>query len=131
MIAVAVAVARFDWSGSSDRKWLRGRRFLDDWREEGKESERDFREDPPKMRKLARLMRLEVVGDVWRGENRCTGVGDSPTPPVESILAKAVGDVAIMGRPLRNAWEVGPRPGKPVVGGGGVGPAGSVAAVIR
>jgi hypothetical protein len=126
---VAVAVARFDWSGSSVRERSRARRFLDDWREEGKESERDFREDPPKMRKLARLMRLEGGGDVWRGENRCTGVGDSPTPPVESILAKAVEDVAIMGR-LRNGWEV-PRPGKPVVDGSGVEPAASVAAVIR
>ena len=128
---VAVAVARFDWSGSSGKEWLRGRRFLDDWREEWEESERDFREDPPKMRKLARLIRLEGGGDVWRGENRCTGVGDSPTPPVESILAKAVEDEAIVGRPLRNAWKVVPRPGKPVVDGGGVGPAASVAAVIR
>ena len=128
---VAVAVARFDWSGSSVRERSRGRRFLDDWREEGTESERDFRDDPPKMRKLARLMRLEGAGDVWRGENRCTGVGDSPTPPVESILAKAVEEVAIMGRPLRNAWEVGPRPGKPVVDGGCVGPAAFEAAVIR
>ena len=128
---VTVAVARFDWRGSRVRKWLFGRRFLEDWRE-CKESERDFREDPPKMRKLARLMRLEVGGDVWRGEVRCTGVGDSPTPPVESILAKAVEDVAIVGRPLRNDWEVGPLPGKPVVDGGcGVGPAASVAAVIR
>ena len=128
---VAVAVARFDWSGSSVGELLRGRRFLDDWREECKEFERDFREDPPKIRKLARLMRLEVDGDVWSGENRCTGVGDSPTPPVASILAKAVEDVAIVGRPLRNVWEVGPRLGKPVVGCGGVGPAASVAAVIR
>jgi hypothetical protein len=101
------------------------------WREEGKESERDFREDPPKMRKLARLMRLEAGGDVWRGEVRCTGVGDSPTPPVESMLAKGVEDVAIVGRPLRNDWEVGPRLGKPVAGSGGVGPTGFVAAVIR
>ena len=75
-----------------------------------------------------RPMRPEGGGDVWRGENRCTGVGDSPTPPVESILAKAVEDVAMVGRPLRNVWEMGPRP---AVGGGGVGPAASVAAVIR
>jgi hypothetical protein len=128
---VAVAVARFDWRGSSDKEWLRGRRFLDDWWEECKESERDFREDPPKVRKLVRLMRLEGGGDVWIGENRCTGVGDSPTPPVESILAKAVEDVAMVGRALRNAWDVGPRPGKPVVDVGGVGPAASVTAVIR
>lgn len=125
---VAVAVARFDWSGSSVRERSRARLFLDDWREEGKESERDFREDPPKVRKLVRLMRLVAGGDVWRGENRCTGVGDSPTPPVESILAKAVEDVAIVGRPLRNAWEVGPRP---AVDDGGGGPAAFVAAVIR
>jgi hypothetical protein len=51
--------------------------------------------------------------------------------PVESILAKAVEDVAIVGRLLCNAWKVGPHPRKPVADGAGAGPVASVAAVIR
>lgn len=112
---------------------MRARSFLDDWRVECTESERDFRVDPLKIRKLPKLRRLEGGGDVYRGEDRCTGVGDSPTPPVESILAKAVEDEVIsVGRPLRNVWEeMGPRAGKPVVVGSGVAPAVSEAAAIR
>jgi hypothetical protein len=70
------------------------------------ESERDFRADPPKVRKLPRLRRFEEleVGDALRGDERCTGVGDSPTPPPVSILANGVEEVEIMGggRPPRN-----------------------------
>jgi hypothetical protein len=76
------------------------------------ESERDFRVDPPKVRKLPRLRRFKELegGDGWRGDDRCTGVGDSPTPPVLSILANGVKDVVInVGRPPRNDEEVAPR----------------------
>jgi hypothetical protein len=59
--------------------------------------------DPPKLRMLARLRRLEALkgGDMGR-DDRCTGVGDSPTPPVVSMLANGVEDVVFnLGRPPR------------------------------
>ena len=88
---------------------------------------------PPKVRKLPRLRRFVALegGDAWRGDDRCTGVGDSPTPPVLSILANAVVDVVVsVGRPLRNGWEEVPRAWEPVEAGPGV-PAASGDAFMR
>ena len=79
--------------------------------------ERDFREELPKLRKLPRLRRFKALegGDAYGGDDRCTGVGDSPTPPVLSIWANAVGPEAVnTERPPRNGWETAPRPWEPI-----------------
>jgi hypothetical protein len=74
------------------------------------------------VRKLPKLRRFKVLGggDALGGEDHCTGVGDSPTPPVLSILTNAVGPmVVIIERPPRSCWETAPRAWEPIAGGPG------------
>jgi hypothetical protein len=97
-------------------------RLVEGRREAGRESERDFREEPPKVRKLPRLRRFKALegGDAYECDDRCTGVGDSPTPPVLSMLANAVGaEVINVERLPRNGWETAARPWELIAAGPG------------